>query len=128
MQLNSRRRRGIAVLTAIVLAATVATPAFAKGPKGPKPVEIQILGLNDFHGQLEVVDPTASSAGRIGFLVPPFPATPQFCLVGNCVPAGGVEYLATHVREPARYEPEEHRVRVGRRSGGRNAVAVRTVP
>ena len=31
-------------------------------------VDVQILGLNDFHGQLEVVDPIASSGGRIGSL------------------------------------------------------------
>jgi 5'-nucleotidase len=41
--------------------------------------EVQILGLNDFHGGLEPV-PATSSAGRIG-----------------ATPAGGVEYLATHV-------------------------------
>ena len=46
-----------------------------------KTTELQILGLNDFHGALE---PPTGSAGRLG------PAgTPEF---------GGVEYLATHVR------------------------------
>jgi 5'-nucleotidase len=44
--------------------------------------EIQILGLNDFHGNLE---PPTGSSGRIGGSEPG----------GN---AGGVEYLATHVR------------------------------
>ncbi len=57
-----------------------------------KTTTIQILGLNDFHGQLEVVSPTASSSGRIGAL------TGGQCLAPACVPAGGVEYLATHVR------------------------------
>jgi 5'-nucleotidase len=47
-----------------------------------KTVDIQILGLNDFHGNLE---PPTGSSGRIGG------SEPQ----GN---AGGVEYLATHVR------------------------------
>jgi 5'-nucleotidase len=47
--------------------------------------KIQILGLNDFHGNLRPPDETTSS-GRIG------PALP----VG--IAAGGIEYLATHVR------------------------------
>jgi 5'-nucleotidase len=40
--------------------------------------EVQVLGLNDFHGNLE---PPTGSGGRIG-----------------ATDAGGVEYLATHVR------------------------------
>ena len=53
----------------------------------PKTTEVQILALNDFHGQLEKVDPLLSSGGRIG------PA-----IAAGGIPAGGVEYLATHVR------------------------------
>ncbi|HEX5838509.1 MAG TPA: bifunctional metallophosphatase/5'-nucleotidase [Anaerolineales bacterium] len=52
----------------------------AVGAAGAKPsgtVNVQILALNDFHGNLQ---PPAGSAGRIG-----------------TVNAGGVEYLATHV-------------------------------
>ena len=68
----------------------IAGPATA----GPSPraeeraqtTRIQILGLNDFHGNLRPPDETSSS-GRIG------PALPAG------VAAGGVEYLATHVRE-----------------------------
>jgi len=72
------------VLMVLVLPAAVA----AKGgpPEGAadkaQTTEIQILGLNDFHGALE---PPAGSAGRIGGTE----------AAGN---AGGVEYLATHVR------------------------------
>jgi 5'-nucleotidase len=46
-----------------------------------KDVKVQLLGLNDFHGQLEALDPAVTSSGRVG-----------------TVPAGGVEYFATHVR------------------------------
>ncbi len=70
-----------------VLAAAVATLIAAGGPAAgdPKPgkagkattTKVQILGLNDFHGALE---PPSGSGGRIG-----------------STPAGGVEYLATHV-------------------------------
>jgi 5'-nucleotidase len=52
------------------------------GSVGAKPhgrVEVQILAVNDFHGNLEAV-PSASSNGRVG-----------------TVPAGGAEYLATHI-------------------------------
>jgi 5'-nucleotidase len=53
---------------------------FASGLAAPSTtVDIQILALNDFHGNLE---PPAGSAGRIG-----------------TVDAGGVEYLATHIRD-----------------------------
>ena len=64
-------------------------------------MSVQILGLNDYHGQLEVVSPTTSSAGRIGALTDHRPrsgsCTTLECLPATCVPAGGTEYLATHV-------------------------------
>src|SRR4051812_41275999 len=49
---------------------------------GPKSVDVQLLGINDFHGQLE---PGTGSGGRVGSAT-------------NNVPAGGAEYLATHIR------------------------------
>lgn len=56
-------------------------PGVSAGAVPTAPIEVQILGLNDFHGQLEPV-PATSSGGRIG-----------------ATPAGGVEFLATHVRQ-----------------------------
>jgi 5'-nucleotidase len=90
-------RRPLAWLATLSLTFTaLAGPVAAAG--GPSRfVDVQILGLNDFHGQLQVVPPTSSSAGRIGFLTPPLPAV-QSCVAPTCIPAGGVEYLATHVR------------------------------
>ncbi|HEX6131658.1 MAG TPA: hypothetical protein VF044_07985, partial [Actinomycetota bacterium] len=60
--------------------------------------EIQILGLNDFHGALE--EP-GGSGGRIGSLTRTSDGPPPVdeCLAPTCYLAGGVEYLATHVRE-----------------------------
>jgi 5'-nucleotidase len=52
-------------------------------------VDVQLLGLNDFHGHLE-----STTAGTIA----PDPASPR-------VPAGGAEYLATHVRTKAAENP-----------------------
>ncbi|MDQ3492854.1 MAG: bifunctional metallophosphatase/5'-nucleotidase [Chloroflexota bacterium] len=78
-------------MTAITMSLLMlALPAATVAGGGPSPVaegkaettEIQILGLNDFHGALE---PPAGSGGRIGGSES----------AGN---AGGVEYLATHVR------------------------------
>lgn len=60
----------------------------AVGAAGAKPsgtVNVQILALNDFHGNLE---PPTSSSGCV-------PAI-SGCPAPN-VPAGGVEYLATHI-------------------------------
>jgi 5'-nucleotidase len=77
-----KRFRGVAVLlTALTLLVGPAS-ALAKDPPGQakdKFVEVQILALNDFHGNLE---PPGGSGGRIGATL-----------------AGGVEYLATHVRD-----------------------------
>ena len=80
--LDSRSRLG-SLVVAGVLTVLVAAPAIAGNPQGPKgSVDVQLLGINDFHGNLE---PPAGSSGRI------------LTETGN-VDAGGVEYLATHVK------------------------------
>ena len=88
----SRRTRRLASVPALALAAAAATAGVTSstaaaapkdGPKGPPPVELQLLALNDFHGQLEPV-PSTSSGSRL----------PGFGLEGF----GGSEYLATQVR------------------------------
>jgi 5'-nucleotidase len=45
----------------------------------PAPVKLDLLAINDFHGNLKPI-PSSSSSGRI-----------------NSTPAGGAEYLATHL-------------------------------
>ena len=57
-----------------------ATDAEAKKPK-PTHTQIQLLALNDFHGNLAPV-PATSSGGNV-----------------NGIPAGGAEYLATHLQQ-----------------------------
>ncbi len=49
----------------------------------PPTIDMQILAVNDFHGNLE---PPTGSSGTIGS-------------GATAVPAGGVEYLATHIRQ-----------------------------
>ena len=67
-----------------------------KGKENAQTTEIQILGLNDFHGNLE---PPTGSGGRIGAL------TNNQCIEPTCYLAGGVEYLATHVRDLEQTNP-----------------------
>ena len=93
-----RHRRPFAVVASFLLLLAVAAPAAIA--KEPKTTDVQILAINDFHGQLEVVPPVVSSSGRIGSLQGTAPN--QTCIPGgtpNCIPAGGAEYLATWVRD-----------------------------
>jgi len=61
----------------IVLILLLSTAVVSAGAKPSGTVNVQILAVNDFHGNLE---PPAGSSGRIG-----------------TVNAGGAEYLATHI-------------------------------
>ncbi|MBI5087327.1 MAG: metallophosphoesterase [Actinobacteria bacterium] len=83
MRSPSARGTIAAIITVVLGAGAIATGADAGGSGHPhkpdKTVDIQVLGLNDFHGALEPI-PSTSSGGRIG-----------------ATPAGGAEYLATHV-------------------------------
>jgi 5'-nucleotidase len=69
-------RRSLALLACLL--APLVLPAAAPA----KDVEVQLLGLNDFHGHLEPTTPGTISET---------PTSPR-------VPAGGAEYLATHIR------------------------------
>ena len=71
----SRLRPVTLMAVLALLVALVGVPGVVAAPKGP--VNVQLLGINDFHGNLE---PPAGSSGRIG-----------------TVNAGGVEYLSTHI-------------------------------
>jgi 5'-nucleotidase len=80
--------RGYRVIV-ISLLALLVLPGLAVADgryKHRKDVKVQLLGLNDFHGHLE-----ANTPGTIA----PDPSSPR-------VPAGGAEYLATHLREKER--------------------------
>jgi 5'-nucleotidase len=72
----------LAASLSLVLALAAGSPlaSGAHGKKKPaKTVSVQLLAINDFHGNL---DPPSGSSGRIG-----------------TVDAGGVEYLATHLKQ-----------------------------
>jgi 2',3'-cyclic-nucleotide 2'-phosphodiesterase (5'-nucleotidase family) len=109
-----------AVLLVLVFA-VLALPA-AVGAKGDpseqaeenaQTTQLQILALNDFHGNLE---PPAGSGGRIGALtdINPDPnVTNLQCVEPTCYLAGGVEYLATHVRDLEKTNPNSVFVSAG---------------
>ncbi len=90
---------GTAALTATLIAGAV--PATAKPkPQPTTPVPLQLLAINDFHGQLEA--PTGSSSRLDGY-----DAT------GG--PFGGSEYLATQIKqlEAAAQQPNTFTVAAG---------------
>ncbi|MGN9801761.1 bifunctional metallophosphatase/5'-nucleotidase [Micromonospora sp. L32] len=66
---------GLTALAAAALSTVAVNPSQAEA--GPKPVDVKLLALNDFHGNLE--PPTGSSGNIAG------------------QPAGGAEYLATQL-------------------------------
>lgn len=85
---GSRRRRRTrrtflaAGATGVALAALATVSPAQAAPRAPRPVDLQILSFNDYHGHL---DPPTGSDGRVSTSSGP-------------VDAGGVEYLATHLR------------------------------
>jgi 5'-nucleotidase len=84
-------RTCLLIAAAVVAALTLAAPAGAQKRKDKplKPVKVQILGINDLHGHLQSTTPGTIARNP-----------------NERFPAGGIEYLATHVRtlrERARY-------------------------
>lgn len=87
-QSKIRRFVPLFVLLALVLVLAVAiAPASADRSRT---VTVQILAVNDFHGNLA---PPSGSSGRVTLVDNPAP-TPDVT-----VDAGGVEYLATHIQQ-----------------------------
>ncbi|MFH8800290.1 bifunctional metallophosphatase/5'-nucleotidase [Streptomyces sp. NPDC017936] len=94
----SRRRRTYGLLAAAAGLATAgalvsALPAGAHDAEHGKPLpnryeDVQLLSFNDLHGNLE---PPSGSSGRVTEL--------QADGTTKTIDAGGVEYLATHLRE-----------------------------
>jgi 2',3'-cyclic-nucleotide 2'-phosphodiesterase (5'-nucleotidase family) len=72
-------RRTLLIVGGLVMVAVVTAAVIVSARNDPPPaVEVQLLALNDFHGNLE---PPSGSSGRIAG-----------------VEAGGVEFLATQLR------------------------------
>jgi 5'-nucleotidase len=86
----SFRTRRLSAALAVTLAAALALVAngTASAQATSSTMPIQLLALNDFHGNL---DPPQGSAGTVTRLNPDGTTT--------SLPAGGVEYLATHLQQ-----------------------------
>jgi 5'-nucleotidase len=105
---NQRLARALAVTSAAALAVTMSSASALAGGHarsdgqargGPSTTEIQLLSFNDFHGNLQA--PTGSS-GRLttGYTETEDPKKPgTFVATASTVDAGGVEYLATHLKQ-----------------------------
>src|SRR5919201_6592312 len=79
--------RRLCVLAALIVGALalLVPPALADGPKNKdNDTHVQLLAINDLHGNLQ---PPTGSGGRISVGV------------GQTVDAGGVEYLATWIKQ-----------------------------
>jgi 5'-nucleotidase len=70
-------KNSVPVFSLLAVLVLLVTAVRSAGAKAPGTISVQILALNDFHGNL--LPPTGSS-GRVG-----------------TIDAGGVEYLATHI-------------------------------
>ncbi|MFJ6199803.1 bifunctional metallophosphatase/5'-nucleotidase [Micromonospora sp. NPDC092111] len=81
---------GLTALAAAALSTVAVHPSQAEA--GPKPVDVKLLAINDFHGNLE--PPTGSSGTIAG------------------QPAGGVEYLATQLAELRKAAKKKHTITV----------------
>src|ERR1700755_2714442 len=80
--LNRRRAVGLVTVGAVaVLGLATGGTVTQAAPAKPKPThtQIQLLAINDFHGNLE---PATGSGGKV-----------------NGIPAGGAAYLATHLKD-----------------------------
>jgi 5'-nucleotidase len=92
--MRSGRRRLMTLLAVVAtLALLVPTSALAAKPANtpPSAVNVQLLAINDFHGNLE---PPTGSGGRVGTVLNDAACTPA----NNCVFAGGVAYLANDIK------------------------------
>ncbi|MFE5481715.1 bifunctional metallophosphatase/5'-nucleotidase [Streptomyces sp. NPDC056527] len=89
---TARRILAVGAGLATVGALVAALPAGASGTKGEgnhgRYVDVQLLSFNDLHGNLE---PPTGSAGRLTHTNPDGTT--------KTIDAGGVEYLATHLRQ-----------------------------
>jgi 5'-nucleotidase len=73
--LNMAKRLGITLIATVLLAAALGVVGIVSAASAT--VNVQLLAVNDFHGNLQ---PPSGSSGRVG-----------------AINAGGVEYLATHI-------------------------------
>jgi 2',3'-cyclic-nucleotide 2'-phosphodiesterase (5'-nucleotidase family) len=128
---SSRRRRVLMLSTIGALAAALSAGAAQAQAQGPSPApgsparagthpaaktQIQLLSFNDFHGNLA---PPSGSSGLVttGYTEAAGP-TGVFGPVPTTKPAGGAEYLATHLAQARQGHPATATVAAGDLIGG----------
>jgi 5'-nucleotidase len=114
---RSDRRRRLTMAMAVLATIALIIPAGALGARPavtpPSAVNVQLLAINDFHGNLE---PPGGSGGRVGVA-----ASDQACIdagPANCVFAGGVAYLADDIKDLEATNPNTLVVSAGDNIGG----------
>lgn len=102
----ARLRRPVAVTAAVAAAVALSAGTASAGPgrghqpepkhKRPATTSVQLLSFNDLHGNLEA---PGGSGGRVttGYTEVLGPTAGTFAAKPTEVPAGGAEYLATHL-------------------------------
>jgi 5'-nucleotidase len=114
---RSDRRRRLTVAMAVLATISLFVPAGALGAKPPvtppHAVNVQLLAINDFHGNLE---PPSGSGGRVG--VAPSDQACTDAGPANCVFAGGVAYLADDIKDLEATNPNTLVVSAGDNIGG----------
>ena len=78
-----RIRTAAAALSAVAALSGLTVVTAAPASAAPKPVEVQLLAFNDFHGALQ---PPGGSGGRVTLED------------GSSVDAGGLAYFAAHLK------------------------------
>jgi 5'-nucleotidase len=111
-RLRARLLGGVVVGTC-ALAGVAATSGTSEAANGPT-MDIQILSFNDFHGNLE---PPTGSSGRlvIDHALSPTTGLPVDVTTDSLTPpgTGGVEYLATHLKQARQGHPYSLTVAAG---------------
>jgi 5'-nucleotidase len=109
----SRRRRVTGVLAAVLAGATgvVMTGGISQAASHSSLTNIQILSFNDFHGNLEA--PGGSSGTIVTDHALSTSSTGVTTAVNVNTVAGGVEYLATHLRDARRGQANSVTVAAG---------------
>ena len=110
--LRTRRLSGVVAVAAMAAAGLAMTGGSSTAAANGPTMDIQLLSFNDFHGNLET---PSGSSGRIvtGHKTVTDPKTGALVAQDVTTDAGGVEYLATHLKEARKGHPYSLTVAAG---------------
>jgi 2',3'-cyclic-nucleotide 2'-phosphodiesterase (5'-nucleotidase family) len=110
----TRRLTGVVAVGACALAGVFVTSGTSEAAKNGPTLDIQLLSFNDFHGNLE---PPSGSSGRLvtDHALSPTTGLPVDVTTDSLTPpgVGGVEYLATHLKQARQGHPYSLTVAAG---------------